>query len=151
MFPLRRSLILISLIVVSGCSRGPKLIEVEGELKLRGKPLPGVIVCFVPDAEAGTLGPRSTGWTDEQGHFRLTCDKPYKPGAVEGKHRVILLDPKAFNRGAGMSGPKTAAASPEDRKPKKLQFAFKYVMASETPLRADVHGPGPQTIDLNVE
>jgi len=86
------------LLVLSGCSRGPNLVEVEGALKLRGKPLAGVMVCFVPDAEAGTPGPRSTGWTDEKGHYRLTCDKPYQPGAVEDKHRVLVLDPEALPR-----------------------------------------------------
>ena len=154
MFPLRHSLLLFSLIVLSGCSRGPNLVEVEGALKLRGKPLPGVMVCFVPDAEAGTPGPRSTGWTDETGHYRLTCDKPYKLGAVEGKHRVIVLDPEAFDDPPGMPdtpGPEAAAEPPKGRKPKQMQFALKYFMPSETPLRADVQAPGPQTIDFNVE
>jgi hypothetical protein len=154
MFTLRYSLLLTSLIVLSGCSRGPNLVEVEGALKLRGKPLPGVMVCFVPDAEAGTPGPRSTGWTDEKGYYRLMCDKPYQPGAVEGKHRVIVLDPEAFDGPpgtVGVPGPEVAMTPPKGRKPKQMQFALKYLMPSETPLRVDVQAPGPQTIDLNVE
>src|SRR5262245_63437214 len=109
MFALRRYLVLMPAVAgcLAGCSRGPQLAEVEGTLKLRGKPLPGVMVCFIPDAEAGTPGPRSTGWTDEQGRYRLTCDKPYQPGAVVGKHRVIVLDPEVFGDtpGGGLPGP----------------------------------------------
>ena len=130
------------------------MVEVEGALNLRGKPLPGVMVCFVPDAEAGTPGPRSTGWTDEKGHYRLTCDRPIKPGAVEGKHRVIVIDPEAFDDPpdmVGLPGPVAVAAPPKGRKPKQMQFALKYIMPSQTPLRADVQAPGPQTIDFNVE
>jgi hypothetical protein len=131
-------------------------VDVEGELKLRGKPLAGVMVCFVPDAEAGTPGPRSTGWTDEQGHYRLKCDTPYKPGAVAGKHRVVVFDPDAFDEGppgAGAPDPakEAARAQPKGRKPKRMQFALKYMMPTQTPLRAEVRMPGPQTIDLNVE
>jgi hypothetical protein len=125
---------------------------VEGALNLRGRPLPDVLVCFVPDAEAGTPGPRSTGWTDEKGHYRLICDKPNKPGAIEGKHRVIVHDPEAFDAPPGMPGLLGAeATAPKSRKPKRMQFALKYVMPSETPLRVDVQSPGPQTIDLYVE
>jgi hypothetical protein len=97
------------------------------------------MVCFVPDAEAGTAGPRSTGWTDEKGHYQLARDRPYKPGVVAGKHRVTVLDPVAFEGRKGA------------RKAKRMQFDFKYTMPAQTPLRADVQSPGPQTIDLNIQ
>ena len=100
----RYALLLTSALILPGCSRGPNLVEVEGVLKLRGKPLPGILVSFVPDAAAGTPGPRSTGWTDAQGHYRLTCDEPRKPGAVVGKHCVTVLDPEAVEEGPLMPG-----------------------------------------------
>src|SRR5262249_33453206 len=132
----RRWLLLTSLIALSGCSQGPALIDVEGALTLRGLPLAGVMVCFVPDAEAGTPGSRSTGWTDEKGHYRLTCDTPYKPGAVAGKHRVTVFDPEAFEdrlSGRVPPGAEAAPAPPKGRKPKRMQFDVKYIMPSQTP------------------
>src|SRR5262249_10820723 len=98
--------------------------------------------------------PRSTGWTDDKGHYRLTCDRPYQPGAVEGKHRVIVLDPEAFDDppgGSGTPGPEVAAAPPKAREPEQMQFALQHIMTAQTPLRADWQSPGPQTIDFNVE
>jgi hypothetical protein len=153
MFTTRSALLLASALILPGCSRGPNVVEVEGVLKLRGKPLPGIMVCFVPDAAAGTLGPRSTGWTDAQGHYRLTCDEPRKPGAVVGQHCVTVLDPEAIEEGPLMSGTlgKADPAQPKGKKPKRLQFDVKYLMPGQTPLRVEVQAPGPQTIDLNVE
>jgi hypothetical protein len=153
MIALRRDLVLMPVVAgcLAGCSRGPQLAEVEGMLKLRGKPLPSVMVCFVPDAEAGTSGPRSTGWTDAQGRYRLTCDQPPKPGAVVGKHCVTVFDPEGFDEPLpGMLGVANPAP-PKGKKPKRMQFDVKYLMPAKTPLRAEVRAPGPQIIDLNVE
>jgi hypothetical protein len=138
MIRLRHSLLVVPLIVLTGCNRGPNLVEVEGTVTLRGQPFPGVIVSFNPDAEAGTPGPRSTAWTDETGHYRLTCDRPAKPGAVAGKHRVTVLDPEAFY-------------DPSATEQKPWKYDMKYIQMSQTPLRAEVQTPGPQTIDLNID
>jgi hypothetical protein len=159
MFALRCSLILAPVLALglAGCNRGPQLAEVEGTLKLRGKPLPGVLVCFVPDAGAGTPGPRSTGWTDEQGRYQLVCDTPPKPGAVVGQHCVVVFDPEAFDELVPADGPGVLGGGAErpaprrDRKPKRLQFALKYMMPMQTPLRVEVQAPGPQTIDLEIK
>ena len=35
----------------------------------------------------------STGVTDDQGRFTLTCLFKNEPGAVAGKHRVVVTDP----------------------------------------------------------
>jgi hypothetical protein len=171
----------------SGCSRGPELVEVEGTLKLRGKPLANVMVSFIPDTEQGTAAPCSTGMTDGQGRYSLMCDqpdkpgRPYKPGAVLGKHRIIVLFPESFDElpepqrrlleregGAAMSASR-APQRPEQQqkvldpagedlrsqamrwKPKPMPFGSKYTSLAQTPLRAELRAPGPQTVDLNLE
>src|SRR5690349_5755136 len=94
-FPMRtgtwRMLALLALsgvIVLAGCSNRPKLAEVKGTVTLKGKPLPKVVVEFIPDA---LTGQRSTGTTDENGHYTLVCDDQ-RPGAIIGPHRVLLHD-----------------------------------------------------------
>jgi hypothetical protein len=152
MLTLRRSVVLAAVIAVclAGCNRGPQLAEVEGTLKLRGKPLPGVMVCFVPEGDSLPPAPRATGWTDDQGRDQLMCDNPAKPGALVGAHRVFVLDPEAFDE-VGGGGPEERPATQTPRKKARLQFDMKYMMPGATPLRAEVKTPGPQTIDLDVK
>ncbi len=78
------------LAATAGCDKSwSQNNSVEGTLKLEGAPVPNVTVQFVPD-DAKSQGPMSTGTTDEKGHFQLTCANG-KPGAVIGKHNVVIL------------------------------------------------------------
>lgn len=81
------SLLLSSML--SGCGGGvdptlPELVPVTGVVTQGGKPVPGVVVTFEP--EAGSL---SAGATNEQGIFELRYSRD-KLGAVPGTHRVRL-------------------------------------------------------------
>jgi hypothetical protein len=86
-----------SLIVVgmlSGCSRPPKeaeLAEVSGVVAINGKPLPNILVQFLPVVKSGDQGPTSSGVTDEQGEFELETSGG-KPGAVVGPCKVLFID-----------------------------------------------------------
>src|SRR5580700_6719828 len=76
---------------LAGCGKAePNLAEVEGTLKFRGKPLPNALVQFIPvppkDSVKCAVCPTSTGFTDDQGHYQLTCERPPAPGAVVGWH-----------------------------------------------------------------
>ena len=84
--------------LLAGCSSGPNLTEVTGTLTINGKPLDNIRVEFLPDPEAKTNGPRSTGVTDAEGRFKMTCENQ-RSGAVVGTHRVTLTDLK-FRAGA---------------------------------------------------
>ncbi len=87
----RRLFVLLGLIVAAGCSSQLQVAEVEGIVKLGDKPLPHVRVQFMPDPEKGTVGPISSGATDDEGRFTLVCaDK--RPGAIVGWHRVVITD-----------------------------------------------------------
>jgi hypothetical protein len=87
----RYCLILFGISTLVGCSKGPTIAEVEGTLKLDGKPVPNVRIMFMPDPQKGTVGAISCGFSDEQGHFTLTYEDE-RPGAVVGWHKVVLLN-----------------------------------------------------------
>jgi hypothetical protein len=80
------------LVVGAGCGEKKWNMneQVEGTVKLDGTPLRNVRVEFVPDVDPKIQAPTSSGYTDDKGHFQLTCTNQ-KPGAVIGKHNVIVL------------------------------------------------------------
>jgi hypothetical protein len=138
------------------------LAPVEGTVTKGGRPLANVQVIFLADVEAGTQGPRTSGTTDESGHYRLRTENG-DDGAVVGKHRILLIDAEAamkrlFSRPSG--GPRrkeTARLSPVMAKPaehlKKAadvpRLPPSYQSFSDTPLRAEIY-TGPQTINFDV-
>jgi hypothetical protein len=91
-------------------------------MRSHGKRVPS----FVPDAEAGTLGARSTDTTDDNGHYRIVCEVPRKAGAVVGKHAVVVFHLNAA-------------------------FDEKYKTAARTPLHIEVAPGARQVMDFNVE
>src|SRR5437899_202900 len=102
-----------ALLAGTGCESGPKYElndKVEGVVTIDGIPLPNVAVQFIPQGESGTKkvalqAPLSQGQTDEKGHFDLICSD--KPGAVIGKHKVVILP------GRGRGDDRDAAVAPE--------------------------------------
>jgi hypothetical protein len=140
-----------------GCQRGPtwNLAPVEGTVTKGGRPLRGIEVVFLADSDAGTLGPRATGRTDEAGHYRLRTDSG-EDGVAAGKHRVVLFDLEAANKQLGRSfrekqRKEAARLSPEmakrlEEELKKSADALRlppsYGRINKTPLRAEVgHEP----------
>ena len=126
----------LTVALAAGCGGpGYEVAEVEGTVTVNGKPLPRARVEFLPDPATGTKCPSSAGETDDAGRYKLAYVKPgadaETPGAVVGKHAVIVLDLKA--------------AAEESRR----RFADTYTSAGTTPLTKTVT-PGKQTIDLEV-
>jgi hypothetical protein len=125
--------------------------DVEGVVKLGGKPLPHVRVQFMPDPEKGTAGPISVGTTDEQGHFKLTC-ADLRPGAVVGWHRVVITDMQ-------VRLPRTArhGRRDDDEKPPPIpkqstsrpRVPDPYTTSGHTPLSVEVKPP-KQEVTLNL-
>ena len=62
--PMLSLLILLAAFAVIGCSGRLQLGEVKGTVKLNGKPLPKIMVEFVPEQPTG---PRSLGTTEASG------------------------------------------------------------------------------------
>ena len=129
------------LAVTAGCSGSSLTFSeaVEGTLLLDGVPLPGALVEFVPDVPQGTKAPSSTGVTDEKGYFRLTRSDNHSPGAVVGKHHVIILpgrqaaDRDDFNAQDRAAGPQVPSA----------------YMTTKTPLIVDV-SKEPKAYELHI-
>jgi hypothetical protein len=86
----------------SGCAKTPPPVtEVSGVVLLNGKPLPHAKVEFVPELSDFGAEMNSTAITDEQGRFTLTCAHESQPGAVVGKHHVLVSEaptPAQFRR-----------------------------------------------------
>jgi hypothetical protein len=151
--PLRMGLFAAALAAAAGC-QGEKspytFAPVEGTVTKGGKPLPGVVVLFWGDAEAGTTGPLSSGPTDAAGHYHLHTEQGVD-GALVGRHRVCIIETdvlierimrrnsakKDMLKGAAPAGPAVVPAN--------------YALKEDTPLRAEVQAGGGQVIDFEVK
>ncbi|MGL4550059.1 MAG: hypothetical protein ACRC33_02635 [Gemmataceae bacterium] len=137
---LSRFLLVASLVGLAGCGDGgPKLGQVEGTVRLNGKPVAGLRVDYNPDVErSGQASPglSSHAHTGEDGRYSLTYDdrsRP-RPGAVVGKHVVVVSDPEAED---------------QTRKVQTSRIPLMYSRVTETPLRHEVKS-GAQTIDIDL-
>jgi hypothetical protein len=82
------------LLPLHGCAhRLPPVVPVQGKVLLNGQPLPKASVTFVPQLDQFGSESNSTAVTDEKGQFTLTCAYNNQPGAVVGKHVVLIAEP----------------------------------------------------------
>jgi hypothetical protein len=84
------SAFLMLAVALAGCggTKGTPLSSVKGKVVQQGgQPLAGAIVMFMP-----AQGAPSSGKTDEKGSFELRFNDG-RPGAVPGKHRVVISVP----------------------------------------------------------
>lgn len=129
-------------LLCAGCGSGLKLTQVDGVVVVNGKPLDQLQVEFLPDPEQKTKGPRSTGICDAQGRFKLTTDDQ-RPGAVVGKHRVLVTDLKQWE---GISPGREDSNKP--LKPSRIPQ--RYSDAAATPFKNIEVKPGGPSIKLDV-
>ena len=139
-----RVLLPLLLLLCSACGRRSWAMneQVEGTVKLDGTPLANVMVQFVPDLDPKVQAPQSSAVTDEKGHFVLTCDNK-KPGAVIGKHNVLVLAGRGDNSAPDPDAPPEQAV-PKSKRPAVPQA---YTVTSRTPLKISVTGD-QHTYDL---
>jgi hypothetical protein len=78
-------MVLAILLLGVGCSRGPQIVPVAGQVLIDGKPLPHGFVQVAPEGFRAASGP-----VDYDGRFRLTTLKP-NDGCVLGSHRVTVV------------------------------------------------------------
>lgn len=135
--------------LAAGCSRGPQLTEVSGQVTMKGKPIGNVRVDFHPDPDKKTTGQGSSGTTDDNGKFTLTFADG-KPGAIVGHHRVILTDLDVFGNVLVGRGD---YRRDDDKGPvevaKKPRFAEMYSNLANSPFREEVKpGMAPVTFDI---
>jgi hypothetical protein len=125
--------------LAGGCAKvPPPLTEAGGVVLLDGQPLPNARVEFVPELADFGAEMNSAGVTDDKGRFQLTCSEKQQPGAVVGKHRVVVMEapvPAEFRN----SGQKAQAAHAEYlARQKNRPIPADYGNASKTPLRVEV-------------
>ncbi len=122
---------LVGVLLVGGCNRGPDIVEVQGTMTRKGKPLPGFAVTFQPAS-----GRPSVGQTDQNGHFEMGYTFREK-GVLRGKHKVFVLY-------VPVETTYDAKGAPADLK----EITEKYGSYADTPLEVEITGP---TKDLKIE
>jgi hypothetical protein len=71
--------------LLAGCGDGgPRVVQVNGTLTYKGKPVPNTLLNFEPEH-----GRQSWAQTDAQGKFKINYDR-HQDGAVVGKHKVWI-------------------------------------------------------------
>jgi hypothetical protein len=84
---------LVALAPLGGCGRRlPSIVPVQGTVLLDHQPLPKAAVTFMPQLDNFGAESNSTAVTDENGKFTLTCAYNGQPGAVAGKHVVLIAE-----------------------------------------------------------
>ncbi len=83
---------------LGGCG-GPAGSEVEGIVKLDGKPLEGATVVFHPKSEGGTP---ASGVTDAEGKFKLSTNQGFK--IPHGMYKVAITKQEKLNVPAASGG-----------------------------------------------
>jgi hypothetical protein len=129
--------------MVSGCSGGPTYADVEGYVKMKGKPLDNIQVEFWPEGN----GPKSVGVTDAEGKYTLASVDGKKKGAMVGKHVVVLQDLKV--RGDKFLG--RAGENYDYSKNPKTRIPMTYASAASSRLKKEVSSGQPNVIELVVE
>jgi hypothetical protein len=115
---------------ISGCGSKHTMVEVEGTVTLKGKPLEMVRVEFIPVKD----GPQSAALTDSQGRFVLLALDGETKGAVVGQHKVVLRDLSIVeDRFYGRAG-----AELDLTKGQKPRTSNKYTNVTLTPLQVDI-------------
>jgi hypothetical protein len=135
--------------MAGGCNRGPRLVSVQGTVKVNGKPLNQGVVMFYP-----ATGRPATGQIAENGTYSLTTYAP-NDGAAPGEYAVTIdaveVDSSAppptsleAEIAAGASG------TPPVRSTVRYLVPEKYADRTTTPLKATVQEDG-NVIDFDIQ
>lgn len=132
------ALLFVVCALASGCGPGYEVAEVEGVVRVQGKPGAKLHVQFYPDPAKGANGPISAADTDDEGRFKLVLQDTNgsgRPGAVVGWHRVVLSD--------------LQMAASETGKGVPVRLTSDYMAAGTTPLTREV-ARGKQAIEIDI-
>ena len=141
---------MVLVLVLSGCAKGPPPVtEVSGTVLLDNKPLPQARVEFVPDLENFGAEMNSSAITDDQGHFTLSFTYKGEPGAVVGKHRVLVTEPPTPAEFRRQDEQTQAKYAQYRAKLKNRPIPAAYGNVGQTPLTVDVK-PDQKTYELQL-
>jgi hypothetical protein len=136
------------LLTIAGCGRGdyPEMARVSGTVTYKGKPVPNMMVNFMP-----TEGRPSWGKTDAEGRYEMIYDEDYK-GVKVGHHKVYLTPPATMTIDGGTSkASKIALAKAANlTQEEMLDIRSKYGTEEVTKYEVDVK-KDPSVVDIKLE
>jgi hypothetical protein len=136
------------LLASAGCGKGdyPEMAKVTGTVTYKGKPVPNMMVNFMP-----TAGRPSWGKTDAEGKFEMIYDEDYK-GVKMGHHKVYFTPPATATIGGPASkASRKAIAEAAGLTPDEMaDIRSKYGLETTTKLEVDVK-TDPEVLDLKLE
>jgi len=137
-----------ALFALAGCGPGsdyPDMARVTGTVTYKGKPVPNMMVNFMP-----TEGRPSWGKTDAAGKFEMVYDSDYK-GAKIGHHKVYITPPATTIDGGTSKESKKAIAAAANLTPEEmLDIRSKYGAEEVTKYQVDVK-KDPEVLDIKLE
>ncbi len=137
-------------VLAGGCAKTPPPVtDVGGIVLLDGQPLPNARVEFIPQLADFGAELNSGGVTDEKGRFRLTCSEKQQPGAVVGKHRVLVTEAPVPAEFRNPSQKAQAAYAEYLARQKNRPIPAAYGNVSKTPLAVEVT-PGQRDYTLKL-
>ena len=150
--PARRSaglplLLVAALVAVAGCGKSdlPPIARVTGTVTMNGKPVPNMMVNFMP-----TEGRPSWGRTDEQGYYEMNYDADTM-GVKSGHHKVYFNSAVATIDGGASKKSRAAAAAGTGLTPEEMRTLLrKYGKEDSTQLEVDIT-EDPTVKDLKLE
>ena len=122
------------------------MARVTGTVTYKGKPVPNMMVNFMP-----TAGRPSWGKTDANGKFEMIYDADYK-GVKIGHHKVYFTPPATATIDGGRSkASKKAIAEAAGLTPEEMaDLRSKYGSEKTTKLEVDVK-KDPEVLDLKLD
>jgi hypothetical protein len=136
------------LLALAGCGKGdyPEMARVTGTVTYKGKPVPNMMVNFMP-----TDGRPSWGKTDANGKYEMIYDSDYK-GVKMGHHKVYFTPPATATIGGPASkASRKAIAEAAGLTPDEMaDIRSKYGLETTTKLEVDVK-TDPEVLDLKLE
>jgi hypothetical protein len=138
-------------LVFSGCAKGPPPVTaVSGVVLLDGQPLPQAKVEFVPELSGFGAEMISSAVTDDRGRFTLAFSYSRQPGAVVGRHRVLVTEPPTPAEFRSPDERTQARLAQYQAKLKNRPIPPAYGTLNKTPLAVDVK-PDQATYDLQLQ
>ena len=136
------------ILALAGCGKGdyPAMAKVTGTVTYKGKPVPNMMVNFMP-----TAGRPSWGKTDAQGKFEMVYDEDYN-GVEIGHHKVYFTPPATATIGGPASkASKKAIAEAAGLTPEEMaDIRSKYGLEETTQYEVDIK-KDPEVLEVKLE
>lgn len=135
----RFAVLLLFSLLAAGCG-GEKLVKVTGTALRHGKPVPNLVINFVPEK-----GLRSYALTDQNGKFNMLYTTGQE-GVLIGTHKVWV---QLHTAGSKEDKEQQKRVAMQKSDPEMMQILRKYGNVSSTPLTLEAKKD--QDFDINLD